>query len=147
MLHEVFDPQTIKLNLEAKTKDAAFEELIGMIAAAHPELNGEHILAAIQDRESKLNTAIGFGIAVPHGYYQGPCDVFGAIGVSPGGIECDAMDGKPVHVFFLMIMGEATREKHLRILNRISLLIKSEALPHIRKAQKPEEVYDLLSRL
>jgi mannitol/fructose-specific phosphotransferase system IIA component (Ntr-type) len=146
LLNDVFDKQLIKLDLESKTKEAVFTELAEAIAELHPEFDNDEMIAAIQDRESKMNTSIALGAAVPHGYYRGGGDVVGAIGISRAGIEYDAPNHKPVHFIFLIIMGEASREKHLRVLSRIMSLINSQALSHIQAAKSPQEVYDILSQ-
>jgi PTS system fructose-specific IIA component/PTS system nitrogen regulatory IIA component len=146
LLNDVFDKQSIKLNLESKTKETIFTELIDTIADVHHELNRDEMLAVVRDRESKMNTSVASGIAVPHGYYPGAGGVVGAIGISPAGIDYDAPDHKLVHVVFLIVMGEAYREQHLRVLSRILSMIKSGALPYIQEAKGPQEVYDILSR-
>jgi mannitol/fructose-specific phosphotransferase system IIA component (Ntr-type) len=146
LLKDVFDEQSIKLNLENKAKEAVFAELINVIVDIHPELNRDEIFTAVYDRESKMNTSVAPGVAVPHGYYPGAHNIFGAIGISPSGIDYDALDHKPVHVVFLIIMGEAYREKHLHILSRLLSMIKSGALDYIQGAKSSQDVYDILSR-
>ncbi|MFP3041512.1 PTS sugar transporter subunit IIA [Treponema primitia] len=145
LLNDVFDKQSIKLNLESKTKETIFTELVDTIADVHHELNRDEMLAVVRERENKMNTSVASGIAVPHGYYPG-AGVVGAIGISPAGIDYDAPDHKPVHVIFLIIMGETYREKHLHVLSRILSIIKSGALPHILATKGPQEVYEILSR-
>jgi mannitol/fructose-specific phosphotransferase system IIA component (Ntr-type) len=146
MLNDVFDKQLMQLNLEGDTKGAVFTELIDAIAELHPDFNRDEMLAVIQDRENKLNTSVASGVAVPHGYYPGADDVIGAIGISKTGIDYGAPDQKPVHFIFLIIMGEASREKHLNVLSRVLSLINSGALAHIQAAKSPQEVYDILSQ-
>ncbi|MDR2793468.1 MAG: PTS sugar transporter subunit IIA [Treponema sp.] len=145
LLCEVFDERLIKLNLENKTKETAFMELIDAVATVHPELDREVMFTAIKTRESKMNTSIVSGVAVPHGYYPGTGVVAGAIGISGSGIDYDALDHKPVHCIFLIIMGETSREKHVRVLSRILSLIQSSAFSYLRSANNPEEVHTLLS--
>jgi mannitol/fructose-specific phosphotransferase system IIA component (Ntr-type) len=144
-LKDIFDKQSIKLNLESKTKEAVFAELIDAIAIIHPELNRDEIFTAVYDRESKMNTAIAPGVAIPHGYYLGAGNVFGAIGISPAGIDYDVLDHKPVHVVFLIIMDETCREKHLYVLSRLLSMINSGALGCIQEARNSQDVYDILS--
>jgi PTS system nitrogen regulatory IIA component len=146
LLREVFNKQMIKLNLENKTKETVFTELVETIAVLHPEFDREIMLTAVNDRESKMNTSVASGVAVPHGYYPGAGDVVGAIGISGAGIDYNALDHKPVHCVFLIIMGETFREKHLGVLSRILSLIQSGVLPHLLTANNPEEVYAILSR-
>jgi mannitol/fructose-specific phosphotransferase system IIA component (Ntr-type) len=144
-LKDVFDKQSIKLNLEGKTKEAVFIELIDAIASIHPELNRDEIFTAVYDRENKMNTFIAPGVAVPHGYYLGVGNVFGAIGVSQTGIDYDALDHKLVHIVFLIIMGQTYREKHLYVLSRLLSMINSGALGSIQEARNTQDVYDILS--
>ncbi|MDR2194035.1 MAG: PTS sugar transporter subunit IIA [Treponema sp.] len=146
LLCEVFDERLIKLDLENKTKETVFTELIDAVATVHPELDREVMFTAITARENKMNTSVVSGVAVPHGYYPGTGVVVGAIGISGAGIEYDALDHKPVHCIFLIVMGETSREKHVRVLSRILSLIQSGALSYLRSANSPEEVHTLLSR-
>jgi mannitol/fructose-specific phosphotransferase system IIA component (Ntr-type) len=146
LLSDVFNRQAIKPNLEAATKEGVFTELIEVIAAVHPEMDRGEMFSAIQDRENKMNTSVAPGVAVPHGCYPGTDEIIGAIGISKAGIDYDALDRKPVHFVFLLLMGESAREKHLRILNRVLALINSGALGYMRAASDPEEVYEILSR-
>ncbi|MDR0600217.1 MAG: PTS sugar transporter subunit IIA [Treponema sp.] len=146
-LSDIFDPRSIKLNLASSSKTEAFQELIETIAAVHPELDRETMLAAVQDRERKLNTSIAPGVAIPHGYYPGTGGIFGALGVSPAGIAYEAPDSNPVRYLFLLVLGESSRERHLRVLNRIASLINSGGGELLRKAQTPEAVHDILSHI
>ena len=77
LLGDIFDERSIKLNLEARTKDAVFAELVGAIRAAHPEFDAEAMLAAIIEREQKMSAGVADGIAIPHccceGFTANPC--------------------------------------------------------------------------
>jgi mannitol/fructose-specific phosphotransferase system IIA component (Ntr-type) len=146
LLCDVFDKQLIKPNLESKTKEGVFRELVEAVTAAYPALDRDISLRAIQDRENKLNTSVAPGVAVPHGYYPGEDGIFGALGFSESGINYGAADEKPVHCVFLIIMGDASREKHLSVLNRVMSLINSNGLELLRKAGGPEEIHRILSR-
>jgi mannitol/fructose-specific phosphotransferase system IIA component (Ntr-type) len=146
LLSDIFDRRSIKLNLEGTTKAAVLAELVETIRAAHPGFDSSEILAAINDRESKMSTGITSGVAIPHGCCRGIDTMAGAIGISPGGIEFDALDRKPVHVVFMLVMGEAVRENHLRTLNQIVTLVNSEALAIIRTAKSAQDVHTVLSR-
>jgi PTS system fructose-specific IIC component len=147
LLTKVFDERLIKLNLEGRDKDAVFAELIGEIAALRPELDREKMLAVIHDREAKMNTSVAPGVAVSHGYFPGLDDIIGAVGFSPGGIEYGAQDHKPVHLVFMILLGDGMREQHLRVLSRILSFVNSGALTYIRDAGTPRNVHHILSRL
>jgi mannitol/fructose-specific phosphotransferase system IIA component (Ntr-type) len=144
LLSEVFDKQLIKLDLIGETKDKVFEELIEAISTVHPQLDRQELLDAVQSREQKLNTSVMSGVAIPHGYCRNLADVIGAIGISRAGVSYGALDHKPVHVFFLLIMGEGVREKHLHVLSKILNLLNSGVLYHLMMAQSSQEIYDIL---
>jgi mannitol/fructose-specific phosphotransferase system IIA component (Ntr-type) len=146
LLHEVFDMRLIRLNLENSGKDAALFELVDAIADLYPEIDREKMGDVIQEREKKLNTSVSPGAAIPHGYYPGLDRVVGAIGISETGIDYDAPDHKPVHVIFMIVMGESSQEKHLRILSRILSLIESGVLDRMVSARSPREIHDILVR-
>jgi mannitol/fructose-specific phosphotransferase system IIA component (Ntr-type) len=146
LLSDIFNENSIKLNLESDTKEAVFSELIEAVAVVHPELNKTEMLSVVLDRENKMSTAIASGVAVPHGYYPGTNEIIGAIGISKSGIDYGAPDSKPVHFVFLLLMGESVREEHLRILNRVLSLINSGALASMQTAKDVREVRDILAR-
>ena len=145
LLNNVFDSQTINVHLQGKTKEAAFNELTDMITARYPECDKNILLKSLWEREGKLSTGIVSGTAVPHALCSGMDKVVGAIGISKMGIEYDALDNEPVHVVFLLVLGQYANEKHLRILSQISRLVKSDALELIKKAENTQEVYSILS--
>jgi len=145
-LGEVFDSRTILLNLAGTTKDAVFQELVDAIAAVHPECDKAAMLTALWEREKKLSTGISSGVAIPHAVCGGIGTIAGAVGISNAGIEYGALDEKPVHIIFLLIMGEGTREDHLRILDKIFTLVRTEALTLIKTAKNAQDAYAVLSR-
>ncbi len=146
LLNEVFDPRAIKLNLEGKTKEDIFIELAEAIRAVHPECERASMLASLWERENKLSTGIGSGVAIPHTTYGGINNIAGAIGVSKTGIEYGTIDHKPVNVVFMLVISDKATENHLRILNQLFTLAQSEAIAIIREAKNTQIVKDILSR-
>jgi PTS system fructose-specific IIC component len=146
LLHEVFDKRLIKLDLKNGDRDAVFTELIDAMADVYPVFDPERAGTVIREREEKLSTAVAPGAAIPHGYYPGLDRVLGAVGISKAGIDYGAPDNEPVHVIFMIMMGESSREKHLRVLSRVLSLINSGTLPCMLAAKTPGEIHDILSR-
>ena len=144
LLSDIFDVRAIKLNLEGATKEMAFNELSDAITTIHPECDQTVMLAALWERENKLNTGITPGIAIPHAICKGINSIAGAIGVSHTGIEYGAPDNKPVYVVFMLAMNEPARENHLRVLNQISRLVQSQMIMSIKSADTVQEVHDIL---
>ena len=146
MLSDIFDPQRIKLDLKGTTKTGVLMELADVIAASDPRFDSRKLFEAITERESKKSTIIMPGVAVPHGYCGDVQGIIGAMGYSRAGIEYDDLDKEPVHLIFLILMDESSREKHLKTLTRLLELLNSPGFREIHKTGSPEEVFKLLSR-
>ena len=144
MLNDIFCPGRIKLNLEGTTKTEVFEELIETIAVSNSEFERRGMLEAVLLRESKMNTIIRPGIAVPHGY--SPCvrGIIGTIGFSRIGIEYDKLDPNPVHLFFMLLLDESSWEEHLEVLSRLLKFLNSAAFPRILGNEMPQDIYEQL---
>jgi len=95
LLGEIFDVRSIKLDIDGKTKESALAELIDSISVLNPECNRAELLAAIMEREKKMSTGVGNGVAIPHASCRGIDNISGAIGISKQGIEYGALDKKP----------------------------------------------------
>ena len=146
-LSDIFDLRSIKLDFDGKTKELAIADLIDSISALNPGCNRTELFAAIMERESKMCTGIGNGVAVPHANCKGITNICGAIGVSKHGIDYGALDNKPVHIVFLYAISEKPVDDHLRILNQIFRFAQSEGLALMKDAKNAEEVHAILSRV
>jgi PTS system nitrogen regulatory IIA component len=111
--------------LKERTKSGILAELAETAAAHHPEVDRTRLLTALEDREKLNSTALGDGVAIPHGKLSGIKRVFAAFGRSPQGVDFESLDGKPTHLFFLLVAPEESAGAHLKALARISRLLKS----------------------
>src|SRR5512137_1973611 len=93
----------VRLPLAAADKWRAIEELVD-------------VLEAILTRERSMSTALGQGIAVPHGAVDRVRDVVAALGISPAGIPFQAADGKPVHIVVLLVIPRGSFQQHVSTL-------------------------------
>jgi mannitol/fructose-specific phosphotransferase system IIA component (Ntr-type) len=146
LLSEIFNVQHIKVNLESKTKDEAFEELIETVVAMHPELNRRDLLEAVIMREKQMHTAVAPGVAIPHGYCRTLDGMVGAIGISRAGIAYDMAEGETVHCIFMVFMNHERRETHLAALSKLAKLLDSQILMEMRAAASAQELNELLRR-
>src|SRR5262245_49811575 len=113
--------------LEGRTKDDVIEELAEVASGHHPEIDHWRLVGALQDRERLNSTALGEGVAIPHGKLPGVKRVVAAFGRSPQGVDFNSLDGKPTHLFFLLVAPEDSAGAHLKALARISRLLKDES--------------------
>ena len=131
--------------LTGRSKDEVIEELASVVTAHHPEIHRDRLVAALEDRERLNSTALGDGVAIPHGKLAGVKRVVAAFGRSPGGIDFNSLDGKPTHLFFLLVAPEDSAGAHLKALARISRLLKDEPF-RSRLLQAPDaaELYRII---
>ena len=146
-LSDIFDLISIKLDFDGKTKELALADLIESISVLHPECDRTELFTAIMEREKKMSTGIGNGVAIPHASCRGIVNMSGAIGVSKQGIDYGALDKKPAHVVFLLAINEKADENHLHILNLIFKLAESAELALMKNAKNAEEIHAILSRV
>ena len=126
-LESTIAPERVIL-LKAADKEAAIQELAQAISQSPDVGDGEALLEAILDRERIMSTGIGLGIAIPHAKIPSVREFVVALGKSPGGIEFNSLDGKPVH-FVVMIAGpDQQQERYLQLLARITLKLKDAAV-------------------
>ena len=118
---------TVVSALEGRKKDDVIEELAEVVSRHHPEIDHSKLVGALQDRERLNSTALGEGVAIPHGRLPGVKRVVAAFGRSPQGVDFNSLDGKPTHLFFLLVAPEDSAGAHLKALARISRLLKDES--------------------
>ena len=114
-------------NLAASDKAGAIGELCGAIARAHG-LDAAKLNDVLLEREKLGSTGIGEGVAIPHGKLAGAPGLLAAFARSIPGVEFQAIDGKPTHLFFALFAPENSAGLHLKALARISRLFRNPAL-------------------
>ena len=138
--------QTIIPELGSREKNAALEEMADWLAAHHPPLKKKSVLDVLLDREKISTTAIGEGVAIPHGKLPGVERVLGVFARSPEGVDFASLDGAPTHLFFVLIAPENAAADHLKALARISRLLKDEEFRRrLMAGQSSQELYKIIS--
>ena len=131
--------------LQAATKEAVLAELAAVLMPAGSTDDQDNMVRVLMDRERLGSTGIGDGIAIPHGKIGGLDDLRIAIGRSHQGVDFNALDGKPAHLFFLLMVPENSAGQHLKVLARISRLLKDNVLrKNLMEAKSAAELFNLL---
>ena len=123
-LTELLTPERIKIPLVSTSKDEILSELVEVVGKSTPIRDLKEVLRAVREREEVLSTGIGSGVAIPHGKSASISELALVAGVMPEGIDFEALDGKPVNLFFLLIGPEAAAGQHVKALSRISRLLR-----------------------
>lgn len=126
-ISEFIDPRGIKLQIALASQDEAIDKLI----ALHDEVGNLKDVAGFKDailaREAKGSTAIGNGIAVPHGKSASVAKA-GLVAITcPDGVDYKAMDGKPSNLLFMIAAPEGGADTHLEVLAKLMQLLMDPA--------------------
>jgi PTS system nitrogen regulatory IIA component len=94
------------------------------LARSHAGVDPQSLRKVLEERELLASTAIGDGIAIPHGKLDSVDQLVGALGRSPRGLDFDSIDGKPTHLVFMLVAPTASTGIHLKALARLSRLFR-----------------------
>jgi PTS system fructose-specific IIA component len=128
LLSELLKEDRIRVPLGGRTKDDLLRELVELATPGCGRDTVETILTAVRDREQLLSTGIGSGVAIPHGKTPVVDQLIMAAGVTGEPVDFDALDGQPVELLFLLIGPESASGAHIKVLSRISRLLRREEL-------------------
>jgi PTS system nitrogen regulatory IIA component len=127
--------------LAAGSKREALQELAGAASAGIPELRREKVLQVLLERENLGSTGIGEGIAIPHGKLKELGGIVICFGRSRAGIPFDAVDSKPVHLFFVLLAPESAAREYLHTLAQLSRFLKNPSVrARLLQAESQEEL-------
>ena len=131
-------------SLEATTKREVLLELAGQVHAEYPSLATETIYQALQERETLGSTGIGDGIALPHGKLKTLDQLLISFGRSRRGVQFEAVDGKPVHLFFLLLAPQHSAREYLNTLAHLSRFLKNPSVQtRLLNAETKEELREI----
>ncbi|HNQ02160.1 MAG TPA: PTS sugar transporter subunit IIA [Syntrophales bacterium] len=138
----MFKKDYIIEELKATTKRAVLAELSEILSRDAEGLPPGAMVEVLLEREKLGSTGIGDGIAIPHGKLKNLDRLMISFGRSRQGIDFDAIDGKPVHLFFLLMAPESSTGQHLKALAKISRMLKDpEFRNDLMAATSAEEIY------
>ncbi len=144
-ISEFLSPPAVVSDLKARDKQEVLRELSAALSRAHPTLKAERLVEVLREREKLGSTGIGEGVAIPHGKLPGLGQLVAAFGVSRQGVDFEAIDGKPTHLFFALVAPENSAGVHLKALARISRLFKNPRFrASILEASTVEAIHALI---
>jgi len=144
-LTDLVAPQAIIPALKTNSKKHALQEISARLA----ELTGRserEIFEVLIQREKLGSTAVGNGIAIPHGKLAGLDKIFGAFARLERPIDFEALDGQPVDLIFVLLAPEHAGADHLKALARIARVLRDTELANrLRDARDAESIFSVLS--
>jgi fructose-specific phosphotransferase system IIA component len=144
-LTDYIRPESIKTDLEGEDKEEIIQELVEALAEGTHTCGADAIYDAVMSREREGSTGLEKGIAIPHAKCDEVERLQIAIGISEKGVDFDAQDGKPSHLFFLMIAPSNEAGPHVQAIARI---VKMMGIAGVRerlvKAGNAEKVMNII---
>jgi len=117
-------PEFVVSEIAASSKAAAIDELSRCLASHRSDVNADELRKVLETRELLASTAIGDGIAIPHGKLESVGQLVGLLGRKAEGIEFDSVDGQPTQLVFVLVAPASSTGVHLKALARISRLFR-----------------------
>jgi PTS system nitrogen regulatory IIA component len=142
---DLLDKNAILPDMAATTKLAVLEELAATLVPGTDALDLDTVVEVLMERERLGSTGIGDNVAIPHGKLTNLPGLKLAFGRSLKGVNFDSMDGKPSHLFFLLLAPVNSAGLHLKALAKISRMLMSAAFrENLMQAPQGQDIYQLL---
>ena len=137
-------PETTLLDVTFTSKKKLFEHAAELFAKTR-DLKSTEVFTSLFERERLGSTALGYGIAIPHGRIKGLSEACGAFYRLKTPLEFDAPDNQPVSLCFILLVPKDANEVHLQILGELAQLFGDEAMRE--RMLQAESVTDLIALL
>jgi PTS system nitrogen regulatory IIA component len=143
---DFLQPDCVVANMDATTKPAVLAELSQRLARTVPGVDAETLRHVLEERELLASTAIGDGIAIPHGKLDSVGHLVGVLGRAVSGIEFESIDGKPTHLVFMLVAPASSTGVHLKALARLSRLFRdADFRKRLLAAPSGEAMYQVIA--
>lgn len=127
-LSELMDEDLINCGITKKDKRGVIEEMAEMFQKKDYIKDIDEFCQSIIKREDVESTAIGDGIAIPHGRSEVVTSLKVGFGKSTKGVNFDAIDRKPVYIIFMIAAPTSARKEYLQAVAKIARLLKSRVM-------------------
>lgn len=145
-LKKVLTKECVLPNLQGGTKEDVIRELIAFLAQAGKLPDPEAALRAVLDREAKMSTGMQYGIAIPHGKTDRVNQLVAAVAIHRNGVDFQAMDGLPSHIFIMTVSPENRTGPHIQFLAEVSkVLSRPELREQLLQADSADQILRLLA--
>jgi PTS system nitrogen regulatory IIA component len=144
-IRDILDGDLIIEELQSDDKDGVLREFAALLARTGRVRDADELARVLLQRESQCSTGIGDGVAIPHARSKVVGEMVIAFARSGRGIAFDAIDGRPAHLFFLLVTPEDRPGEHLKTLARISRILRNSVLrEELLRSTARQEIQKLL---
>ncbi len=141
---DVLKKEAIIVGLKSTDKSGVIEELVRPVALI-AGVDEKQLIEVLIERERLGSTGIGGGIGIPHGKLKNLENLVLGFGLSRKGVDFESIDGRLTYIFFLLVTPEDSTGLHLKMLARISRILKDDPFrERLLKAEDRDEVYAII---
>lgn len=145
-LTNLFALDCIALDSTANNRADAFAAA-GELFSKHAGIDSDAVVGFLNAREDLGSTALGAGVAIPHGRVKGLKQPIAAFIKLRNPIEFAAPDGEPVSILIFLLVPEKATQQHLEILSSIAqLLSDADARHFLSSSNEPSKVCEFLQQ-
>lgn len=139
-------PDLVFHSLAARDKAGILRELATRLSSTTGQSNPDTVYRVLYEREQQASTAVGDGVAIPHGKLDSISRLMACVARAPGGVDFDSIDGRPTYLFFVLVWPENSTGLHLKALARISRVFKdAEFRGRLLEAPGADEMYRIIA--
>lgn len=144
-LNELIPEERIASSVTSGSKKRVLESLSNLIVTSEGSLAETEVFESFLHRERLGSTAMGHGVAIPHGRMKSLDHAVGALLRLPAGVDYDALDGEPVDLVFGLLVPEDAGDEYLQILSGLAQKLRNdEFCQRIRSARDSKEIFQVL---
>jgi len=134
----------VRTDLTASSKKSLLDQLAAGFSDDRPDLDEREVFQTLLRREQLGSTAVGHGVALPHGRMAGLDRPLGAFSRLTEPADFDAIDDEPVTLVFALLVPDEENEQHLQVLSRLARMFDDSAFREQLLHAPAGELYDLL---
>lgn len=145
LIADILPPANVVADMDAGDKRSLLEQ-VGALFENSARLPRAKVVDSLLAREKLGSTAMGHGIAIPHGRIKGLREAAGVFVRLKTPIPFDAPDGRPVSLVFALLVPEQANEMHLLILGELAQLLSDQATrEQLLRLSDATEIHRLLT--
>jgi PTS system nitrogen regulatory IIA component len=138
--------ENVRAELDASSKKRLFE-LVGQMLHDHYAISANEVFDSLFSREKLGSTALGYGIAIPHGRIKELKDTACAFIRLKHPIDFDAPDSLPVDLVFVLLAPAAATDLHLQVLAELAQMFSDQAFrDQLRHAADATALHGLIAQ-
>lgn len=144
LIAPLLSPESIVVDQAFSSKKKLFEHAAGLFE----ELKGlkrQDVFDSLFERERLGSTALGYGVAIPHGRIKGLQAAAGVFYRVRPPLEFDSPDGLPINLCFILLVPQHANEEHLQILGELAQMLGDSSVRERMLVADPGELFELLT--